>query len=129
MTRVDALVVAVPARDEELLLPACLRAVDEAARLLRAVRPGIRVAVAVALDGCTDGSAAVAGAHDVTAATLPGLNRVPEAEAWVKQHRAEEQEKRPVKPNIEAGAVSSSSQTQRNTLFQQFIEWKRAKGH
>jgi TRAP transporter TAXI family solute receptor len=63
------------------------------------------------------------------AATLPGLNRVPEAEAWVKQHRAEEQEKRPVKPNIEAGAVSSSSQTQRNTLFQQFIEWKRAKGH
>lgn len=73
MTRVDALVVAVPARDEELLLPACLRAVDEAARVLRAVRPGIRVAVAVALDGCTDGSAAVAGAHDVTVATLPGL--------------------------------------------------------
>jgi glycosyltransferase involved in cell wall biosynthesis len=72
VTRVDAVVVAIPARDEEVLLPACLRAVDEAVTVLRRARPGIRVSVVVALDGCTDGSARAAAARDVVVATLPG---------------------------------------------------------
>ena len=65
-------VVAIPARDEQALLPACLRSVTEAATVLRRARPGIQLAVAVALDGCTDGSAQVAAAWGVTAVTLPG---------------------------------------------------------
>jgi hypothetical protein len=72
MSRVDHLVVAVPARDEESLLPACLRSVSEAVAVLRRARPGIRLCVAVALDGCTDGSAAVVRSRDVAVVTLPG---------------------------------------------------------
>lgn len=55
--RIDALVVAVPAHDEDELLEACLHsvlaAVDEARARVRAV------AVCVALDRCSDGSAAI----------------------------------------------------------------------
>ena len=72
MSRVDHVVVAVPARDEEALLPACLRSVASAARVLRRLRPGIRLTVAVALDGCTDRSADVARAWGVESVTLPG---------------------------------------------------------
>ena len=70
--RLRHVVVAVPARDEQALLPACLRSVTAAATVLRRARPGIRLAVAVALDGCTDGSARVAAAWGVTTVTLPG---------------------------------------------------------
>ena len=72
MTRVDHVVVAIPARDEEVLLPACLRSVSAAAALLREARPDIRLSVAVTLDGCTDGSDRIVPAWDVTVATLPG---------------------------------------------------------
>lgn len=72
MSRIDSVVVAVPARDEESLLPACLRTVTAAAAVLRQARPGIRVSVAVALDGCTDGSQEVARATGVVLATLAG---------------------------------------------------------
>ena len=72
MSAVEHLVVAIPARDEESLLPACLRSVTAAVAVLREARPGIRLVVAVALDGCTDGSAGVAGEWDVATVVLPG---------------------------------------------------------
>ncbi len=72
MTRVEHVVVAIPARDEESLLPGCLRSVTASAAVLRRARPGIRLSVAVALDGCTDGSAAVVAATDAVVVTLPG---------------------------------------------------------
>jgi glycosyltransferase involved in cell wall biosynthesis len=70
--RLTDVVVAIPARDEQTLLPACLRSVTAAATVLRRARPGIRLSVAVALDGCTDGSAAVVSAWGVASVTLPG---------------------------------------------------------
>ncbi len=70
--RLRHVVVAVPARDEQALLPACLRSVAAAAHVLRRARPGIRLSVAVALDGCTDGSARVAAAWGVASVSLPG---------------------------------------------------------
>jgi hypothetical protein len=72
VSAVANLVVAIPARDEESLLPACLRSVTAAVAVLREARPGIRLVVAVALDGCTDGSAGVAGEWDVATVVLPG---------------------------------------------------------
>jgi len=69
---VDHVVVAIPARDEESLLPACLRSVNAAVIALREARPGIHLVVAVALDGCTDGSARVLGGWDAAAVVLPG---------------------------------------------------------
>jgi hypothetical protein len=50
--------VLVPAHDEQQLLPACLAAIGAAARAV----PGVAVEVVVALDACTDGSAAIARA-------------------------------------------------------------------
>lgn len=64
---VRAVVVAIPARNEELLLGTCLRSVAEAAEVLREARPGIRVEVVLALDLCTDASAEVAAAYSVVA--------------------------------------------------------------
>ena len=72
MSAVENLVVAIPARDEESLLPACLRSVTAAVAVLREARPGIHLVVAVALDGCTDGSARVVGEWDVATVVLPG---------------------------------------------------------
>lgn len=73
MSRVDQVVVAIPARDEEVLLPGCLRSVTAAVSALVAARPGIRVSVVVALDGCTDGSARIIGTWGVQRVVLPGL--------------------------------------------------------
>jgi hypothetical protein len=73
VSTVDSVVVAIPARDEELLLPQCLRSVAVATEVLRRARPQVRVCVAVALDGCTDHSARVAAAWRVARAVLPGL--------------------------------------------------------
>jgi hypothetical protein len=72
VTAIDHVVVAIPARDEESLLPACLRSVHAAVTALRQARPGIHLVVAVALDGCTDGSARVLGGWDAAAVVLPG---------------------------------------------------------
>jgi len=72
VSAVENLVVAIPARDEESLLPACLRSVTAAVAVLREARPGIHLVVAVALDGCTDGSARVVGEWDVATVVLPG---------------------------------------------------------
>ncbi len=65
-TKIDAVVVAVPAHDEEDLLEACLRSVLAA---VDAVRPRVKAtAVCVALDRCSDGSADIVrrlGVHAV----------------------------------------------------------------
>lgn len=58
---VAGVVVAVPARDEEALLPACL---DAIARAVAEVTPGIRTAVVVGADRCTDGTVALARSRD-----------------------------------------------------------------
>ena len=73
MSRVDHVVVAVPARDEEVLLPGCLRSVAASVAVLEEARPGIRVSVVVALDGCTDGSSRIVGAWAVEVVSLDGL--------------------------------------------------------
>ncbi len=67
MRPVAHVVVAVPVRDEELLLDGCLDSVARAVRELRAHRPGTGVEVVVVLDRCTDGSASVVSRHPVTA--------------------------------------------------------------
>ncbi len=55
--------VVVPARDEEARLADCLDAVAAAVAHLHGRRPEVDVTVTVALDSCTDGSAAVAAGH------------------------------------------------------------------
>ena len=65
MSLVGRVVVAVPVRDEEALLPACLESLAAAAERLRQDarrnrRPAVTVDVVVALDRCTDRSRAVA---------------------------------------------------------------------
>ncbi|PWD51552.1 glycosyl transferase [Serinibacter arcticus] len=71
--RITFVAVVVPARDEELLLPACLDALEAARARLAADRPDVRTAVVVVLDDCHDGSAAVAaGRADVVLLTDAG---------------------------------------------------------
>lgn len=65
VTPVTAVVVAVPARDEEMLLGGCLAGVLASAEVLRATRPHVHVEVVVALDRCTDASAQVASTYPV----------------------------------------------------------------
>lgn len=72
MKTVRRVVVAIPARNEEKLLKGCLRSVQRAVSALELVRPNIPVAVVVGLDGCTDGSAAVAIQAGVHTRTLDG---------------------------------------------------------
>lgn len=60
MTRIDAVVVAVPARDEEARLPAALDAIAAAAAASR-----VPVVVAVAADSCTDRTAEIAAERGV----------------------------------------------------------------
>jgi glycosyltransferase involved in cell wall biosynthesis len=66
VTSLDRVVVVVPARDEERLLPGCLDSVLAARTALVRRRPRLGVDVVVVLDRCTDGSAeVVAGYEDV----------------------------------------------------------------
>lgn len=58
MSRVEHIVVAVPARNEEQLLGRCLRRLLLARRSLRRSRPTLAVDIIVTLDSCTDNSAA-----------------------------------------------------------------------
>lgn len=64
--RIEHVVVAVPARDEERLVGACLGSVEVAAGRLLAARPDVTFEVVVALDRCVDGTAAVAARHPAT---------------------------------------------------------------
>jgi glycosyltransferase involved in cell wall biosynthesis len=59
---VRAVAVVVPARDEEVLLPACLAALRRAVAVLESHR-GLSADVVVVLDGCSDGSADVVAAR------------------------------------------------------------------
>lgn len=74
---IRAVVAVVPARDEERLIGACLRAIGQAAR--HRDLAGLPVAVVVAADSCRDRTAAVArrhGAHPVQVdATSAGASR------------------------------------------------------
>ncbi|MHA7154434.1 glycosyltransferase family 2 protein [Arthrobacter sp. TMN-50] len=54
-----AVVVVVPARNEEESLPQCLAALEVAGLALAAAYPTVEVTVTVVLDGCTDSSARV----------------------------------------------------------------------
>ena len=58
-TAIREVVVIIPAKDEEDLLPRCLASVDASLRTLALSRPSVRVSVTVALDGCRDASAEV----------------------------------------------------------------------
>lgn len=73
MTGIRRVVVAVPVRDEETLLPACLRSIAAATAALADARPDVAVAVAVALDGCTDSSARITREHGVDAVALDAV--------------------------------------------------------
>lgn len=63
MSRIDRLLVVVPAHDEEAVLGRCLDHLAAAVDHLGPAAP--RVRTVVVLDGCTDGSAAVARRHRV----------------------------------------------------------------
>lgn len=65
VSELRAVAVVVPVHDEEELLERCLASLDVAVAQLVAVRPGLRTVVVVALDRCTDGSAAIAARHPV----------------------------------------------------------------
>lgn len=55
----QGIIVVVPARDEEELLPACLDSLAVARDELAREQPHVRVTMVVVLDRCTDGSAAI----------------------------------------------------------------------
>lgn len=77
----------VPARDEELTLPACLRSLCAAIDALTARRPDVAARTIVVLDDCTDGSRAVVAATpgvqivESTARTAGGARAVGAAHA------------------------------------------------
>ena len=60
-------IVAVPVRDEETLLGACLQSVVAAQEQLLATSARVRTEIVVSLDSCSDGSAAVANGFSVMA--------------------------------------------------------------
>lgn len=64
------MVVAIPARNEAGLLGSCLEGVARARARLQAARP-VPVDVVVALDGCTDASAAIARSAGAACVELP----------------------------------------------------------
>jgi hypothetical protein len=79
--RIREVVVVVPANDEEGLLDRCLRALEVSRARLAACAPGVSVHVWVVLDGCTDGSEAIARAHDAGVLVLGGASCVGRARA------------------------------------------------
>lgn len=60
MKTVRRVVVAIPARDEEVLLARCLDSTKRAVAALHQVRPDVHTVVVVGLDDCTDHSESVA---------------------------------------------------------------------
>lgn len=75
MTTPAAVGIVIPVRNEEALLPACLHAVDEAARDLRDEHPEIPARVFVVLDACGDRSAEIVAARpEVTAVVTQAGN-------------------------------------------------------
>lgn len=75
MTTPTAVGIVIPARDEEVLLPACLDAVEEAVRMLHVQHPEIVTRVFVVLDACGDRSAQVVAARrEVTTVVTQARN-------------------------------------------------------
>ncbi|MGB3762226.1 MAG: glycosyltransferase family 2 protein [Ornithinimicrobium sp.] len=72
MTAVSHVVVAIPVHNEEALLSACLASVNVALEALARVHPHVQTAVAVALDGCSDRSSAIAGLAGAHCVALDG---------------------------------------------------------
>ena len=70
--RVTDVIIAIPARNEEALLGACLDSVAASLTRLHRRRPAVRAAVVVALDGCSDGSALIAATHGARTVELDG---------------------------------------------------------
>jgi glycosyltransferase involved in cell wall biosynthesis len=66
----DALVVVVPAHDEEELLPRCLAALGRALDRPRAEQPALAVSAVVVLDACSDSSAEIVSASGLSAVTV-----------------------------------------------------------
>ncbi len=83
MKSVRRVVLAIPARNEETLLGECLSGVQRAVDALHRVRPDIKVATVVGLDGCTDRSAAVAARAGVHTVTLHGVGVGPTRDAAI----------------------------------------------
>jgi glycosyltransferase involved in cell wall biosynthesis len=71
---IDIVHVVVPAHDEEELLGACLASIAAAAARLVLELPEVIVRTTVVLDGCTDGSAAVAAAYGVDTVVVDAAN-------------------------------------------------------
>ncbi len=65
----SAVAVVIPARDEEVLLPACLESVHVARDVLHLAHPDVRTEVFVVLDECRDDTAGVVARHGVRAVT------------------------------------------------------------
>jgi glycosyltransferase involved in cell wall biosynthesis len=63
----SAVAVVIPARDEEVLLPACLESVRVARDVLHLAHPDVRTEVFVVLDVCRDDTAGVVARHGVRA--------------------------------------------------------------
>ena len=72
MSGIRALMVTIPVRDEEQLLHAPLVSATAAVDALRAVRADIATCVVVALDRCSDRSAAIAQSHGAVTAETEG---------------------------------------------------------
>lgn len=67
--RIEAVAVAVPAKDEAETVEASLRSVVAAADVARARHPGLRVVIVLVADGCSDGT-------EVIARRIPGVEVV-----------------------------------------------------
>jgi cellulose synthase/poly-beta-1,6-N-acetylglucosamine synthase-like glycosyltransferase len=84
--RIDSIVVAVPACNEEALIDDCLDALDEAVRHLHESRPTITVETLVVLDACDDQTAARVLAHPNVGAISCHLRCVGAARAMAIAH-------------------------------------------
>ena len=78
--------VVVPARNEERLLPRCLQALQDAADRLAAERPGVAVRVVVVLDRCSDGSAEIVAGWPGVVVVVSDHGRVGTARALGVDH-------------------------------------------
>jgi hypothetical protein len=88
MSRLDAIHVVVPARDEERLIGRCLESLSAARAELRAVRPDLGVRITVVLDRCVDDTAAIVGRASGVQALPVTVLSVGAARAAGVQHAA-----------------------------------------
>lgn len=89
MNAPSAVVVVVPARDEEQLVGACLDSVAYAARVLHRAHPEVRTHVVVVLDACRDDTAAVVARRPGVQAVTSDAGNVGEARALGVEAAAE----------------------------------------